>query len=108
LFKKTVEQKTIPKLNIKLTPREVPEVHSVPNDGNILREPYMLPFWNTPAFCYHKSSKGARVLTKRQKNNLHTQVKFCKDGEMEAYLSGKFCAWLMGYEPEYLEHLTKY
>ncbi|ABT16033.1 cytosine-specific methyltransferase [Paramecium bursaria Chlorella virus CVM-1] len=108
MFKKAVAQQTIPKLNIVLTPGVIPEVHSVPNDDNILREAYNLPFWNTPAFCYHKSSKGSRVLTKRQKNNLHTQVKFCEGGEMNAYLSGKFCAWLMGYEPEYLEHLMKY
>ncbi|NDC83902.1 hypothetical protein EB093_09650, partial [bacterium] len=108
LFEKAYEQKTISKVNILLTPRELPEKHNVPSEDNILKTPYSLPFWNTPAFCYHKSAAGSKVLTKRQKNNLHSQVKFCPGGHMDRYLSGKFCAWLMGYDNEYLDYLVDY
>jgi hypothetical protein len=108
MFKIKVSQTCIPKLNIVLTPREIPEKHNVPNEDAILTKPYLLPFWNTPAFCYHKSARGSRVLTKRQKNNLHSQIKFCPGSSSEGFLSGKFCAWLMGYDAKYLGHLMDY
>jgi DNA-cytosine methyltransferase len=107
MFKIHVEHKIRPKLNIALTPRAPPEGHKAQEDV-IIRKPILMTYWNTPAFCYHKSARGAKILTKRQKNNLHTQIKFCPGGTDDGYLSGKFCAWLMGYDQEYLGNLMEY
>lgn len=106
MFKIDVQQTTIPSLQIPLTPRSVSKHNA--KDDVIITETIMMNYWNTPAFCYHKSAKGSRVLTKRQKNNLHTQIKFCPGGVDEGFLSGKFCAWLMGYDKEYLGSLMQY
>jgi len=107
MFKVPMKQNIIPNLNITLTPREPPVGHKAGEDA-IITKPIAMTFWNTPAFCYHKSARGAKILTKRQKNNLHTQIKFCPGGTDDGYLSGKFCAWLMGYDQEYLRNLMEY
>ncbi|AGE58471.1 cytosine-specific methyltransferase [Paramecium bursaria Chlorella virus NY2B] len=107
MYKIPIEHKIIPKLNIVLTPRDPPEGHKAREEA-IIKSPILMTYWNTPAFCYHKSARGAKILTKRQKNNLHTQIKFCPGGSDDGYLSGRFCAWLMGYDDEYLGDLMHY
>ena len=108
IFEVEVSQKYIPPVNIRLYPKELPETHRVPNENDIVHEPVTYKFWNTPCFVHATSAKGAKVLTKRGVKFLPCQVKYLKDGEIDEYLSGKFSAWLMGYDEEYLDYLSKY
>jgi hypothetical protein len=57
---------------------------------------------------YGKGTSGGRVLTDRGSHSLPTQVRFSTDGKCGKHLSGKFCAWLMGYDAKYLGYLVDY
>jgi site-specific DNA-cytosine methylase len=105
MFRVDVSQKKIPSLNILLEPKEIPEKHRVPNANNILVSEVTRNYWNTPVHVHSVSPRGNKVLTKRSSMSLPTQVSFYKDGDIQSVLSGKFCVWLMGYDPEYLEYL---
>lgn len=94
--------------NIVLTPKEIPEKHCVPDKNNILLTPVICKFWNTPCLSHSISAKGAKVLTKRCSKFLPCQVIFCRDGNIKFYLSGKFSAYLMGYDKDYLGYLLEY
>ncbi|ABT15168.1 DNA methyltransferase [Paramecium bursaria Chlorella virus NY2A] len=92
-------------VNILLTPREIPNKH---NGKKLLTLPVTKRFWCTPCASYGKGTAGGRVLTDRSSHSLPTQVKFSPEGEDGKHLSGKFCAWLMGYDKEYLGNLLEY
>ena len=108
MFRVDVDQKKIPPFNILLEPKEIPEKHRVPDANNILVSAVRRPFWNTPVLVHSVSPRGNKVLTKRSSMSLPTQVSFYKDGDIQSVLSGKFSAWLMGYESEYLGYLCEY
>lgn len=94
-----------PPVNIVLTPREIPEKH---NGKILLTSPVTKKYWCTPCASYGKGTAGGRVLTDRASHSLPTQVKFSPEGKDGKHLSGKFCAWLMGYDKEYLDYLMDY
>ncbi|AGE55514.1 cytosine-specific methyltransferase [Acanthocystis turfacea Chlorella virus MN0810.1] len=108
MFRVEVDQKKISPADILLEPKDVPEKHRVPDPRNILTSPVTRPFWNTPVLVHSVSPRGNKVLTKRSSMSLPTQVSFYRDGDIQAVLSGKFSAWLMGYDPEYLGYLCEY
>jgi hypothetical protein len=108
MFRVDVDQKKIRPTDIVLEPKEIPAKHRVPDARNILTSPVRRPFWNTPVLVHSVSPRGNKVLTKRSSMSLPTQVSFYKDGEIQAVLSGKFSAWLMGYDSEYLGYLCEY
>jgi len=94
-----------PPLNIVVTPGEIPEKH---NAKSIQETPLVKKYWCTPCASYGKGTAGNSVLTDRSSHSLPTQVKFSQFGDLKKHLSGKFCAWLMGYDGEYLDYLVKY
>jgi hypothetical protein len=94
-----------PPLNIVVTPGEIPEKH---NAKSIQETPLVKKYWCTPCASYGKGTAGNSVLTDRSSHSLPTQVKFSQFGDMKKHLSGKFCAWLMGYDGDYLDYLVKY
>jgi hypothetical protein len=108
MFRVEINQRKIAPVNILLEPKEVPKKHRVPDSRNILTNAVRRPFWNTPVLVHSVSPRGNKVLTKRSSMSLPTQVSFYKGGDIQAVLSGKFSAWLMGYDPEYLDYLVKY
>ena len=94
-----------PPIYITVSPREIPEKH---NGKILVTKPMIKKYWCTPCASYGKGTAGGRVLTDRGSHSLPTQVKFSTNGVDGKHLSGKFCAWLMGYDAEYLEHLVEY
>ncbi|AGE56503.1 cytosine-specific methyltransferase [Acanthocystis turfacea Chlorella virus NE-JV-2] len=108
MFRVEINQRKIAPVNILLEPKEVPKKHRVPDSRNILTNAVRRPFWNTPVLVHSVSPRGNKVLTKRSSMSLPTQVSFYKGGDIQSVLSGKFSAWLMGYDPEYLDYLVKY
>jgi len=108
MFRVVADQRKIRPVGILLEPKEIPAKHRVPDARNILTTAVRRPFWNTPVLVHSVSPRGNKVLTKRSSMSLPTQVSFYEDGDIQSVLSGKFSAWLMGYEPEYLGFLVEY
>lgn len=92
-------------INIVVSPREIPEKH---NGKVLVTSPMIKKYWCTPCASYGKGTSGGRVLTDRGSHSLPTQVRFSTHGKCGKHLSGKFCAWLMGYDAEYLGYLVDY
>jgi DNA-cytosine methyltransferase len=92
-------------VNIVVTPREIPEKH---NGKVLLTSPVTKKYWCTPCANHGKASAGGRVLTDRLSHSLPTQASFSPEGKSGKHLSGKFSAWLMGYDSDYLGYLTEY
>ncbi len=92
-------------LNISVKPREIPEKH---NGKTLVDREMIKKYWCTPCASYGTATAGCNVLTDRQSHALPTQVRFSYRGKCGHHLSGIWCAWLMGYDNEYLGYLTQY
>lgn len=92
-------------LNVSVKPREIPEKHN----GKVLVDKELIKkYWMTPCASYGNGTTGSTVLTHRGSHVLPTQVRFSHRGVCGYHLSGIWCAWLMGYDKEYLGYLVEY
>ncbi|AAC96987.1 DNA methyltransferase [Paramecium bursaria Chlorella virus 1] len=92
-------------LNISVKPRDIPEKH---NGKTLVDREMIKKYWCTPCASYGTATAGCNVLTDRQSHALPTQVRFSYRGVCGRHLSGIWCAWLMGYDQEYLSYLVQY